>query len=211
MIPAILVNYNFSPQDWWLDYGFKPEDVTIYDRSDDSVERIFAAKTYKTKNTGDVDYDKLSYLIEHYDNLPEVFLWGKSNLFKYVEPESFAAKLKVNIFAPLLKQDHKTYSDQFGVVCRYSGEIYEERADSWFFHNPALSTKCQSWEEWTHRFRLPQTAFIPFAPGGNYILTAERVRSHAKDLYIEMRDTLPYAMHPAEAHACERSYHLLWR
>ena len=208
---AVLVNYSFDPQDWWLDYGFKPEDVTLYDRSDDGEFRIFAARTYRTKNWGDVDFDKLSYLIESYDNLTEVFLWAKSNIFKSVEPEYLKEKLAEGQFAPLLKFDHKTYSDQFGVVNRYAGPMYEERADSWFFNNPALSRKFLSWQQWATYLGLPITEFIPFAPGGNYILTRERVHRYSRDFYEKMRDALPYAMHPAEAHACERSYYLLWR
>lgn len=204
---AILVNYNFDPKDWWVDYGLE---TAVYDRSDDGIERTFNAATYRTKNMGDVDYDKLSYLVENYDILPEVFVWGKSNLFKYVDREYFKQALDKKEFTPLLKFDHKTYSDQFGVVCRYAGPIYEERADSWFFNNPALSAKCPSWDAWTTEFGLPKTGFIPFAPGGNYILTKERVHRYSRDLYERMRDTLPYAVHPAEAHACERSYYLLW-
>lgn len=205
---ACLVNYNFTP-DWLSDYDF---DTTIYDRSDDGIERQFkATEIYKTPNTGDVDYDKLGYLIEHYDNLPEVFLWGKSNLLKYVDQKYLQECLQNAKFAPLLRFDHKTYSDQFGVVCRYAGPIYEERADSWFFHNEALSAKIKSWDEWCSYLHIPRTDFIPFAPGGNYILTKERVHRYSRDLYEKMRDTLPYAMHPAEAHAAERTYYTLWK
>lgn len=208
---AILINYNHDPQDWWLEYGFKPEDVSIYDRSDDGVQRTFAAKTYKTRNMGDVDYDKLSYLVENYDNLPERFLWSKSNIFKFVTPEALKVALSQDGFVPLLKSDHKAYSDQFGVVCKYQGPIYAERNDSWYFNNPDLTTKVHNWTQWADMFNLPKEQFIPFAPGGSYILTRERVHRFSRDLYEAMRSTLDYAMHPAEAHACERSYFYLWR
>jgi hypothetical protein len=209
---ALLVNYNYDPT-WLKDYYFKIDPI-IVDRSDDGVERDLTkyGAVYRTKNMGDVDYDKLGYLVEFYDSLPEVFLWGKSNIFKYVDKDYLDKALDEGVFKPLLKLDHKTYSDKYGEVCRYAGEIYEERADSWYFNNPALATKdFRSWEEWAWKFGLPQRAFIPFAPGGNYILTRERVHRYSKDFYEEMRNTLPYAMHPAEAHAAERSYYLLWK
>ena len=210
-IPAILVNYGYDPT-WLKDY---PDlEVVLYDRSDDGVERNLTqyGKVYRTKNEGDVDYDKLGYLIENYDTLPDVFVWGKSNLFKYVSEPYFKEALEKKEFTPLLKFDHRTYKDKFGVVCRYAGPIYEERADSWFFNNPDLANKnFKSWDEWATHFRLPKTHFIPFAPGGNYLLTRERVHRYSRDFYEEMRQTLPYAMHPAEAHACERSYYLLWK
>ncbi len=207
---AILINYCYDPE-WLLEY---PDlEVTLYDRSDDGVERDLTryGKVFKTKNVGDVDYDKLGYLVENYDTLPEIFVWGKTNLFKYVDEEYFKQALAKNEFTPLLKFDHRVYNDNLGPVNRYS-HIYEERASSWFFNNPELARKYfYNWDEWCAYFKLPKTQFIPFAPGGNYILTKERVHRYSRDFYEEMRDTLPYAMHPAEAHAAERSYYLLWK
>lgn len=207
---AILVNYNYDPI-WLKEYDF---DVTLYDRSDDGIERdlIQYGRVIKTENIGDVDYDKLGYLIEHYDDLPDIFVWGKSNLLKYVDKRYFDKMLSKGEFAPLLKLDHKTYSDKYGVVCKYQGDIYMERADSWYFNNPDLAHKYfRSWQEWATHFRLPLQEFVPFAPGGNYILTKERVHRYSRDFYQEMRDTLDYAMHPSTAHAAERSYFLLWK
>lgn len=208
---ACLVNYNFSP-DWLLEY---PQlNVTLYDRSDDKIERDLTkyGKVIKTKNLGDVDYDKLGYLIENYDNLPDVFLWGKSNLLKYCDKEYFDKMLSRNEFAPLLKLDHKTYSDKFGVVCSYKGDMYYERADSWYFNTNGVEPKhFYNWQDWCKHFMLPATDYVPFAPGGNYLLTKERMHRYGRDFYEEMRSMLPHAQRPAEAHAAERSYYLMWK
>jgi len=108
-IPAILVNYNFDPS-WLKDY---PQlDVTLYDRSDDGVPRDLTVygKVIRTPNLGDVDFDKLTWLVENYENLPEVFVWGKSNLLKFVDQGTLNKSVKKSEFAPLLKLDHKIYS-----------------------------------------------------------------------------------------------------
>ncbi len=211
LYPAILVNYCYDPV-WLQNYPFSS--VTIYDRSDDGVQRDLTqyGAVYKTKNLGDVDYDKLGWLIENYDNLPEVFLWSKTNLFKFITEEEWQKVAQNKHFTPLLTKNHKTYSDQFGVVAKYIGEIYAERNDSWYF-NAGLdrSGRFNSWADWSKEFGLPNEAFIRFAPGGSYILTADRVRRYSKDFYERMRDTLGYAMHPVEAHLCERSYFYLWQ
>ena len=208
---ALLVNYNFTPT-WLRDY---PElDVTVYDRSDDGIERNLTqyGAVYKTKNFGDVDYDKLGWLIENYDNLPEVFLWSKSNLFKFITKEEWDKVKNNQKFTPLLTQNHKIYSDKWGVVCKYEGGMYKERADSWFF-NTGLDTsgRFKSWDDWALHFNLPREGFIPFAPGGSYILTKENIHTYSKDFYEEMRNTLSYAQHPVEAHCAERSYYYLFR
>ncbi len=211
---AIFSNYNFTP-DWLKDYDFE---AVIYDRSDDGIERYLTqyGKVYKVPNKGDVDFDKLSWLVENYDNLPERFLWSKTNIFKFVDEPDFKKALQGTGFVPLLKQDHKIYSDRFGEVNKYIGTpyglMYAERADSWYFNSGLDSSgRFRSWQDWAHHFRLPNEAYVPFAPGGSYILTKDAVRKHSKDIYEEMRDTLPYSTHPVEAHCCERSYFYLFR
>lgn len=208
-IPAILVNYNFSPE-WLLNY---PElDVTLIDRSDDGVERDLTkyGQVFKTQNIGDVDYDKLGWLIHNYDTLPDVFLWGKSNLLKYVDEATFQKTLEKGEFAPLLRSDHRVYDDHFGQVNFYRGNMYYERADSWFF-NATTPKYFRTWEEWCLAFGLPREAYIPFPPGGNFLLTKERVHRYSRDLYEQMREVLPHTQRPAEAQAAERSYYLLWK
>ena len=209
-IPAILVNYNYDPE-WLKDYDFE---VTMYNRSDDGVERDLGryGEIIKTQNIGDVDADKLDYLVENYDSLPEVFLWSKTNLFKFIEEEEFKEALKSPGFKPLLTQHHNTYSDRWGTVNYYSGNLYHERADSWFF-NAGLdnSGRFGGWSDWCFEFGIPHERYIPFAPGGSYLLSKERVHRYSRDFYAKMRDVLTYAKHPVEAHCCERSYYYLWR
>ena len=206
---AILINYNYDPT-WLTNY---PElDVTLYDRSDDGVERNLTqyGAVYKTKNIGDVDYDKLGWLIENYDTLPGVFLWGKSNLFKFVDESNFKRAIKNGVFAPLLKLDHRVYFDRFGRVNFYSGGMYHERNDNWFF-NATVPKYFRTWDAWCLHFGLPRESYIPFAPGGNYLLTKERVHRYSRDFYEDMRSKLPHAQRPAESQAAERSYYLLWQ
>ena len=150
---SCLVNYNYDPE-WIQDY---PElEVILYDRSDDGMNRNLEkyGTLIRTENKGDVDADKLSFLIENYNRLPEVFLWGKSNLFKFVDTKDFEKALFKRDFSPLLKYTHKTYSDKCGQVCFYKDGMYYERADSWFF-NATEAKNFKTWNEWCIRFGLP--------------------------------------------------------
>lgn len=206
-----IVNYNFEPNDWWLEYDIKPEDTVMYDRSDDGVKRSYAAKTYETPNIGDVDYDKLGFLIEHYDNLPDLFYWGKSNIHKYCPKDELDVLMKNTTFTPLLTSNHRTYMDKFGTVNYYSGGMYYERADSWFFNAGGVAHKYfNNWQDWARHFGLPRTNYIPFTPGGNYLLTRDKIHKYSKGFYEEMRNMLDHSIRPAEAQAAERSYFLMW-
>lgn len=208
MLKSVLVNYNFTPT-WLLDSGL---DYLIYDRSDskDYLKDFPQERIIYTENVGNVDYDKLMHLVENYDNLPEVFLWGKTNLFKYVTEEEWA-KLKDNkTFTPILTQGHPTYSDTLGPVCYYSGGMYYERNGNWYA-NQFSSKYFQTFNEFASEFGLDCPPFIPFAPGGNYILTRETVRKYSRDLYAKMASCLPYCKLPVEACFAERAYFSLWK
>lgn len=203
----ILTNYCHDPRPV-LKYT---DDFFIMDRSDDGKDWCEGLAVERTENKGHCDYDKLTFLVQNYDNLPEIFLWGKTNIFpRHMTEEQFRETIKGKEFAPLLAPDHRTYSDKFGQVNYYQDGMYYERNDGWYLGTwPAFNIR--SWDEWADAFQLPKPSYIPFAPGGNYILTRERVQRYSRDYYDKMRNVLPYSVNPGEAHMAERSYYLLWR
>lgn len=216
-LPAVLVNFSYDPE-WLLRYP-DIEPIVIYDRTEGPADHLlkYGAPVKKTPNLGDVDHDKLTWLIENYDNLPDVFLWSKTNLFKFISEDEFK-KVRLNsAFTPLLTLSHRIYPDRFGAVNGYKGTehgpIYCERQDVTDALFRVLDNRghFNCWEDWARTFMLPVEQYIPFAPGGSYILTRETVHKHSRDIYEAMRDTLPYAQRPVEAHMCERSYFYLWR
>lgn len=205
----ILVNYNFTPDKEWIG-----DDYLIYDRSDDGIDHLKdfdESKIIKTENVGNVDYDKLHYLFENYDDLPEVFLWGKTNLFKYITPEEYEKVRDNTTFTPLLTQTHSTYEDRNGPVCFYSGGMYYERNPMIYTYPPYDAKYFNSYGEWARAFGFPDPQYLPFAPGGNYILTREKVHKYSRDLYAKMAGFLPYCREPLEAQLCERTYLNLWK
>lgn len=205
----VLVNHNFTPDKEWIG-----DDYLIYDRSDDGLDHLKdfdQSKIIKTPNIGQVDYDKLNYLVDNYDNLPDVFVWGKTNLFKYISKEEYE-KVKDNTeFTPLLTQNHKTYSDEKGEVCKYEDGMFYERNPLLYAYPYGSAKYFNEWASFAKAFNLPDPPYLPFAPGGNYILTKEVVRKHPKELYQKLTSLLPYAPMPLEAYLCERAYFLLWK
>ncbi len=203
---AVLVNYNFTPT-WLLTSGL---DYLIYDRSDsrDWLKDFPQDRIIVTRNIGQVDFDKLTYLYENYDSLPDVFLWGKTNLFKYISEEEWEAVKDNKVFTPLLTQNHRAYADELGELCYYKDGMYYER-NSMLYGLPFKYA--EHFHIWEKLFGWEHIEFIPFAPGGNYILTKETVHKQPKWLYATMRDMLPHSVEPAEAQCCERSYYLLWK
>lgn len=202
---AVLVNYNFTPT-WLLDSGL---DYVIYDRSDSKeyLKDFPQDRITYTQNIGQVDYDKLGFIVDNYDNLPNVFLWGKTNLFKYVSEETWNEVKNNTHFTPLLKYDHPIVTDRIGRCCYYENGMYHERSNLLWMSEWKYF---RSYPDFAHTFGIHYEYFVPFAPGGNYILTRDVVRRYSRAFYMAMRSTLPHAQLPAEAYFCERAYYTLW-
>lgn len=195
---AILTHYS---GDWTWVKEFT-DDYLIYNRTDEDIPN-----SIKRENIGDADYDRLSYLVDNYYDLPEIFLLSKSNLFKYITKEEFNDVKNNTDFTPLLTKNHKVYEP----ICRYTENgMYQEINNSWYL-NTVPSLHFKDYGEFAHNFRLPNPDYLTFAPGGNYILTRERVHRYGKDFYEELRSILPYCQNPGEAHFIERSYYTLWQ
>ena len=203
----ILINYNFDPS-WVKEYT---NDYLIYDRSetDECLKDIPKDKIIKTRNIGQVDYDKLGYLVDNYETLPDVFLWGKSNLFKFLTKNEFEFERYKISFTPLFTQYHKVGRP----LCFYDDDgMYNELNEDAYIHISKFPNKnYSSYSEFAHHFGLPNPEYLAFPPGGNYILTKEVVHRYPREFYQDMRSSLPYDVNPAEAHMCERSYYTLWK
>lgn len=219
LMKYILVNYNTDPS-WVKEYT---DDYLIYDRSDDKscLKNVDESKVIHTENYGHCDYDKLMYLIDNYDNLPEVFFWGKGNLWKHITKEEFDTLKDSNQFTPVLTQMHKEirsdgsfeYIRRHGTdkdICFYSDKMFREYNNSWYLGSyPAKYFN--SYGEFAKRFFLKNPEYLEFAPGGNYILTRETVHKYGVDFYKGLAEILPYCQLPGEAQMCERSYYNIWR
>ena len=197
-------NFNFTPT-WLLEGDY---DFTIYDRSDsrDYLKDFPQEKILYEPNAGDADFSKLTWLINNYHDLPDVFLWTKSNLFKFITPEEFDEVKDNKHFTPLLTKNHKVYEP----ICRYEGGLYAELNNSWYLGS-APSYYFDNYHQFAASFNLEDPQYLRFAPGGSYILTRETVHKYAVDFYKDLASLLPYAQRPGEAQFLERSYYNIWK
>lgn len=187
---------------WLTDYT---DDVVLYDRSDTP-----ASGSIPTPNIGSDIYDKLGFIIDNYDNLPDVAVYTKANIFKYITKEEFDLIKDNKTFTPILTQNHKTYSDDAGEVCFYKDGMYYERNNMWYLnaHPPKnnltpllLSTL----------LGIESMEYVPFAPGSNYILPKENILQWPKKFYEKIRSYLDWSVYPGEVMVVERGLYTLWR
>lgn len=176
------------------------DDYVLYDRSETPIEGAIVVP-----NIGSDIYDKLTYIIDNYDNLPDVAIYTKANIFKYITPEEFD-KIKDNkIFTPILTQGHKVYEP----ICRYVDGMYEEINNRWYLAtHPCKSDHTEM--ELMMILGLSDKQYLKFAPGSNYIVPKENILKHSKEFYKKLRSYLEWDVYPGEAQLMERGLYYLW-
>lgn len=193
----IVSRYN-QDIDWIKEYT---DDVVLYDRSEKPLQNAIVVP-----NIGSDIYDKFTYIIDNYDNLPDVAVYTKANLFQFISKEEFDKVKDNKTFTPLLTQKHSTKMP----ISFYEGGMYYEINNSWYM--PYFPSKhFLGYWEFAAKHNFPMTAYLPFAPGSNYILTKQDIHKHPRELYITLRGYLEHDRYPAEAQILERSLHNLWK
>lgn len=189
----ILSRYNHDIS-WLKEYT---DDFVLYDRSEKPIDGSIVVP-----NIGSDIYDKFTYIIDNYDNLPAVAVYTKANIFKYITKEEFDLIKDNKTFTPILTQTHKTHFP----ISFYWNKLYYEINNYWYLKpHPAKRKK-----ELIKLLGIKYKPYLSFAPGSNYIVPRENILKHPKDFYIKLRDFLSWTIYPGEAQIIERSLYYIW-
>lgn len=203
MTKWILSRYNH-------DVSYLPEyteDYVMYDRSEIPIDD---PRVIKVPNIGTDLYDKFTFIIDNYDDLPEVALYTKANIFKYISKEELDRVKDNKTFTPLLTQNHRTYDKDGVAICFYEDGLYFEINNQWYLNAHPCRT-AYTGKEVADLMGISDLTYVPFAPGSNYILSKENISQHSKEFYEKLRSYLSWAVYPGEAQIMERGLFNLWR
>lgn len=185
--------------DWIPEYT---TDYVLYDRSKNP-----APNSIVVPNVGSDIYDKFTFIIDNYDNLPDVAVYTKCNLFNYITKEEFEPIKNNTTFTPLLTKNHKTYDDAQGPVCFYdSNGMYNEVNNFWYLGTYGAMHA----HELIEIFKMKNRMYNTFAPGSNYILPKENILKHPKEMYQKLKSFLEWDRYPGDAQIIERNLYYLW-
>ena len=183
---------------WIKDYT---DDYIVYDRSTEPLQEAIIVP-----NIGSDLYDKFTYIIDNYDNLPDVAVYTKCNLFNYISKEEFEKVKDNKTFTPLLTQNHKVYEP----ICRYVDGMYYEINNMWYLGVYPCKNRMIPYEL-QEILGVGGMDYLPFAPGSNYILPKENILQHPKEFYVKLRNFLKWDIYPGDAQLLERNLYYLWK
>lgn len=205
------------------DLSYLPEytdDYVLYDRSETPLPNSIVVP-----NIGSDIYDKLGYIIDNYDQLPDVAVYTKANIFKYISKAEFDEIKDNKMFTPILTQFHAEVMCDYGMGDEFIGKPFSFYKDKMYYelNYPSFlkshSTKDPIWCFRNTYINFPlvkllgidQMEYVPFAPGSNYIVPKENILKHSKGLYQELRAYLDWDRYPGEAMIIERGLYTLWK
>ena len=235
-----LVVSNYCTNLEWLkmtyDYGISPQNTVIYSRTPDEYDEDFShlGEYIKSPNVGENIYDIFRFIIENYENLPNVSIFIKGNLFSrkknqtynhpkpgeeyeidefyYTTKEKFVKSLQTNEFLPI---DRYHPSSLVG-----DGETFMQPIrDINFYNNNDIETKYfGNFHEISDAFFVnpPKRPVVQFAPGANYAVPKENILKYSKNLYQKLQNIVSYVPNPpyvstsGESYLCERLLYFIW-
>ena len=222
-------NY-FNDLDWLLEYN-NPH--VIYHKTWNGVfEDIKGLKviqpleleekypTFNIKNgsqNGYNIYDYLSFIIENYENLPDVTAFIKGNLIGRHISKVIFDKLIHNKYFTCIEDwkshDKKQRSLQNNYAMFSCDGGWMEKNTDWYLNRPNQTIKFfNSYNQFlSFCFKDPvYPKYIRFPPGANFIVPKENILKYQKIFYQNLIKFVEYSRLPSEAHILERALYTIW-
>ena len=199
------------------DLSWVPEytdNYLIYDRGPEPSypPTIDQTKVKKAPNVGYNSYDYFTYIIDHYDDLPDVVIFAKAWTWpRHVTKEYFDRVMNNSYFTPLT--DWKMHKDRWpygffspeGLLCELNTDIFLRHPDrpTRYVHRYNDFLRFCFKEPLIPRYRM-------FAPGGDYIVPKANILKLSKVVYENLRLFMSHDKHAGETHIIERTCIQLW-
>lgn len=229
----VLTHSNFDLE--WLkmtyDHGFSSENTLIYDRTFDDLPNKkpidHLGQVIKSPNVGSNIYDIGRYILDHYDNLPEMNIFVKGNLFEkhFTSEKRFIYGLNANWFVPL----DGTRSPALRYYRYFLNDNYFCIPIEWEQKNLTIAPifseddmkrtkiypRISNFIEFLKDLFILNDEDIPemisYSPGANYAVPKNCILKYSKNFYKKMMYYTDYSNNPVEAHWFERILKLAWQ
>lgn len=190
----------------------RTNNYAIYDRSECPIYpyTLDHHKIVQSPNVGYNLYDYFTFIIDHYDQLPECTIFVKGNVFpRHVTEYFFDQISNTTAFTPLIDRSQISAKQPAGHLSK-DGLFNEKNVPGVM---PLLATKYfSSYNQFLRQcYRHPSIPkYIPFAPGANYIVPKLNILKLPKAFYQNLRTFVSHSALPGEAHIIERALYTLW-
>lgn len=192
----------------WLN-SLAPTDYIIYSKGQSIGDEF--KNVIHLDNVGYNIYSYLTYIIEHYECLPEKIIFCKNNIMqRHVSKSIFEEQCLRDEFTPLEDPsfwDRLTFPASF--ILNDGG--YVELNNNWYadkYERKYFSSFNKFYQFIFQAEQVP--VYLRFAPGANYVVPKVCILKRSKNFYINLRRFVSHSQFSCESHYIERSLVSIW-
>lgn len=213
-----IINNFLVVSNYYNDLSWIPEytnNYIVYDQSDTAIypPKLDQTKIIKSAHLGHNIRDYCTYIIDHYDILPECTIFATGNVFpRHVPKEFFDRLINNQYFTPI--EDYRRHKVSWPVCFFASDGGYCEINNSWYLNESHPTKYFHSYNDFLNfcfvNPIIPR--YIRFAPGANYVVPRANILKLPKSFYQNLRLFVSHCSSaiPGESHIIERAFHTLW-
>lgn len=206
----LLIVSSFGNDLSWIEK--RTSNYLIYERGNYHSESswIDSKKIIPSPNIGYNLYDYFTFIIDHYNCLPQCILFIKGNIFPRHISEEYFDKISNNgFFTPII--DTALHAPVWPISNFFSDTSYVEINNSWYLNSHPVKFFYSLDDFLQFCFVDPIIPkYIEFAPGANYVVPRENILKLPKQFYENLRYFISYTSLPGEAHIVERALQTIW-
>ena len=161
--------------------------------------------------------DYMTFIIDHYDDLPQVTVFLKGNTIgRHVSKEYFDRVINNKCFTALedwREHDPNQTALQNGYAMFSGDGGWMETNDSWYLNHPKHPTKYfTDYNKFlSFCFKDPvHPRYIRFPPGANFIVPKEYILKYDKIFYQNLKTITRHTRVSGEGQMIERALHTIW-
>ena len=210
----VITDYNHLTQDlsqsWVSKYA---KDYLIYDRADRWEE---TDKIKKQINVGENIYDMADFIVDNYNNLPEIMVFVKADVVpRHCGEEKFAKIIKNNFYTPIENYIRTT------TLYTPGSYAYVDENDGYWENIREVDYLLQSIHPgkyfskfidfFNEVYEDPKFGtYIRFAPGGCHLITKSDILNYNKEFYELIKKITSWDIRPGEAFILERGIYTIF-
>jgi hypothetical protein len=169
------------------------------------------SNTKRVENTGYNISSYLDFIVNNYDNLPDIIVFCKNNIFeRHILEDKFKILIQRKVFT--CREDERFWSQlSFPTSSILNDGGYIEFNNSWYSNKYKFKYFCNYNEFYKYIFDCKAVpTYLRFSPGANYIVPKENIQVRSKVFYSNLYKLITHDRLSCESHYLERTLYSIW-
>lgn len=206
-ISVVVARYNEDIE--WVQDIDPSHQIIVYNKSLEDIEspQVNVQIINNVANVGREAYSYVRYIVEHYDELPDVVVFLQGNPDDHIAWLSMSSSEFVNALINDALQQGVSAMTVFS--CTETNGSYT--IDEWY--TPIKPSPIRPFGEWFKTYfgyELPCDP-LRWIPGAQFAVRKDHILQHPRSFYVRLLRMIDHHVNPEEIYYLERSWYLMFK